>query len=104
MSKLRKFQGAPDDPSEIQHYLFFCPGCKTHHQITAGPRGFKHPKGRPVWDFNNDVDKPTFFPSHLTGSVNFTERRCHSYITSGRIRFLDDCHHELKGQTVELPI
>ena len=28
---------------------------------------------------------------------------CHSFITDGRIQFLGDCTHELKGQTVELP-
>jgi hypothetical protein len=27
---------------------------------------------------------------------------CHSYVTDGKIRFLDDCTHELAGKTVEL--
>jgi hypothetical protein len=58
--------------------------------------------GNPQWIFNGDVDKPTFTPSLLVfGSV--PEKRCHSFITDGKILFLDDCFHELKGQTVEIP-
>jgi hypothetical protein len=28
---------------------------------------------------------------------------CHSFVTDGRIQFLEDCTHELAGQTVDLP-
>lgn len=28
---------------------------------------------------------------------------CHSYVRGGTIEFLDDCTHELRGQTVSLP-
>lgn len=28
---------------------------------------------------------------------------CHSFVTDGRIQFLDDCTHALRGQTVDLP-
>jgi hypothetical protein len=31
------------------------------------------------------------------------ERQCHSFVTDGKIQFLPDCYHSLKGQTVELP-
>jgi hypothetical protein len=29
--------------------------------------------------------------------------RCHSFVEAGRIRFLNDCWHDLKNQTVDLP-
>lgn len=61
------------------------------------------------WTFNGNQDKPTFTPSMLT-NASFTEEerkkynlfRCHSYVTDGRIRFLDDCTHEMRGKTVDL--
>jgi hypothetical protein len=28
---------------------------------------------------------------------------CHSFVTDGRIQFLNDCTHSLAGQTVDLP-
>lgn len=28
---------------------------------------------------------------------------CHSFVTDGKIQFLNDCFHSLKGQTVDLP-
>ncbi len=69
---------------------FWCPGCEMVH----GP---DH-----TWGFNGDIERPTFTPSILC-NANFPESRCHSYVTDGKIRFLDDCHHALKGQTVDLP-
>lgn len=74
-----------------------CPGCSTTHEIDES------------WDFNEDFDSPTFKPSVLgTGKrpnkdEEWEEWRCHSYITDGKIRFLNDSTHELAGQTVELP-
>jgi hypothetical protein len=28
---------------------------------------------------------------------------CHSFVTDGRIQFLNDCTHPLAGQTVDIP-
>ena len=33
----------------------------------------------------------------------WTCKRCHSFVTDGRIQFLSDCTHALAGQTVDLP-
>lgn len=101
---------------------FMCPGCKHQHLVrVAALEGFPN---RPVWDFNQNPDTPTFSPSYLLTShtwsppvtpKNLSEWRaapwpqvkvpkvCHSFITDGKIQFLDDCTHELAGQTVELP-
>ncbi len=78
-------------------YLFNCPGCKCGHQIqTTVP----HENGS-VWNFNGDEEKPTFSPSYL---IKYADGQiCHSYIKDGRIEFISDCTHDLKGQTVDLP-
>ena len=69
-------------------FVFWCPGCHTTHSIRT-----------PLWGFNNDIENPTIEGSILAIGLMI----CHSYVTNGWIRFLDDCEHDLKGQTVELP-
>jgi len=103
-------------------YLFWCPGCNEHHQVWVGQ------PGRYSWDFDGDMDRPTFSPSLLltTGHHSsghkpgdrcwcdynrehpddpspFRCGRCHSFVRGGRIEFLADCTHDLAGQTVDLP-
>lgn len=85
-----------------------CPGCGSTHRI-------QHGEGSgPRWSWNGDAEKPTFSPSVLVtypanpdADEEFkewrTERRCHSFVTDGRIQFLSDCTHEKAGQTVDLP-
>lgn len=98
-------------------WLVLCPACKTGHKFVAQR-----------WDFNGDLQRPTFTPSMLVQSghyVNgfipgdacwcsyYAERpgetaefkcvRCHSFVRDGKIEFLADCSHEMAGQTVELP-
>lgn len=97
-SKLQKLEGGK--------VAFKCPGCDQAHHVTVdGSRG---------WTFNGDGDRPTFSPSVLvrTGSAvdpAFIDKPgdpptiCHSFVTDGSIRFLDDCTHALAGQTVDLP-
>ena len=100
--------------------LFRCPGCNHSHVITYGPNG--------IWTYNENPDKPTFRPSVLYTSqrlklhgaelsafmyertlvepkppIEYVPTVCHSFVTDGMIQFLDDCTHDLKGQTVELP-
>lgn len=70
--------------------IFSCPGCKHEHVINTS------------WQFNGDVNKPTFSPSVKVSSPR-SGTLCHSFVTDGKIQFLSDCVHELAGQTVELP-
>lgn len=102
--------------------LFYCPGCGFAHQIRVDPAFGA------VWGFNGNGDTPTFTPSVLVRGghyahgetpgncyCDYSERypdrepisgkcfRCHSFVTDGRIQFLDDCTHALVGQTVDLP-
>lgn len=78
-------------PTGGTNYVFHCPGCK-----------YGHPFEVPQWTWNGSLEAPTFRPSLLVNQ-HVPEWRCHSFVTDGRIQFLDDCFHELKGQTVEIP-
>lgn len=72
-------------------HAFHCPACGFAHWFKTDGGG---------WMWNGDRDKPTVRPSILAYSDAF---RCHSWITDGRIEYLNDCSHDMKGQTVELP-
>lgn len=74
------------------------------------------PCGRPHvldarWTFNGDVFLPTFTPSlkvwidtTILDGVKLCDRYvCHSFIEDGQVRFLDDCTHKFRNQTVDLP-
>jgi hypothetical protein len=71
-------------------WQIICPGCKWIHAMSPS-----------IHKFNEDFEYPTFFPSLLQD--NIPGKRCHSYIESGKIRFLSDCDHELEGQIIYLP-
>lgn len=100
-------------------FSFQCPGCKESHNIGE------------TWQFNGDVERPTFSPSILVKSGHYADTLrhdhpcwcdhnaemiakgeepsgfecgiCHSFVRDGKIEFLSDCTHALAGQTVELP-
>lgn len=105
-------------------YSFYCEGCKGHHGVPVDG------KGRPNWTFNGDEEKPTFAPSILVTyeylsdagrekSQEFYKKHgryptneelpydskkiCHSFVRDGKIQYLGDCTHSLKGQTIDLP-
>jgi hypothetical protein len=101
---------------------FWCPGCEEYHGIKVDGDD-THPK----WGWNRNVDRPTFTPSILVRSGHYAPghqsdscwctyneehpedknpflcRVCHSFVTDGKIQFLDDSTHKLAGQTVEIP-
>lgn len=85
MAKVSNFQN--------KGWMFYCPGCKSHHSIDRR------------WTFNGDVNKPTFTPSLLCKSVQGVEMKdtiCHSFIREGSIEFLSDCTHEFAGKTIDI--
>ena len=77
----------------LDKYTFYCLGCDEHHCINES------------WSFNGDYDKPTISPSIAVQGVGTTgsKKKCHSFIVGGKIEYLSDCTHRLKGQTVDLP-
>jgi hypothetical protein len=93
--KLKPVRSTYGDP---YGHSFYCPGCKESHTIPT--------VGAHAWGFNGDVETPTFTPSIRVSYTYGAERIevvCHSFVESGKIRFLHDCTHALRGQTVELP-
>lgn len=106
---------------EGNRLAFICPGCNTMHSVSIAP------DQRPRWDYDGNATAPTFTPSVLikTGHMasahkpgdscwcTFREEHptrevrsrcgvCHFYVRAGKLQFLDDCTHDLKGQTVEM--
>lgn len=90
MAKIQKI--TPQHKGHV-YYIFMCPGCNSPHTFND------------TWQFNGDIEKPTVSPSLLVTYPpdSALKDRCHSFIKDGMIQFLNDCTHELKGQTVELP-
>jgi len=83
-----------DGPTFHEHW---CPGCEATHQI-AVVQPFRNGAR---WSYDGNHEAPTFSPSINVGPGSMLQ--CHYFIRSGRIEFCGDCHHGLKGQTVDLP-
>ena len=98
---------------------FWCPGCKCYHGVPVNKENGSS------WSFNGDYDKPAFTPSILVRTGHYIQGHkgecwcdynkehpeepvkygcsvCHSFVTDGKIQYLNDCTHELAGQTLEL--
>ncbi len=95
----RVIKQIPISETEFQ-YLFQCPGCNQEHAFNDK-----------IWTFNNDYEQPTLSPSFLIRGSRWKDGDrnkgpesfvCHSFIKDGKIQYLDDCTHELKGLTVDL--
>lgn len=96
-----KLLSANNNNGEIEGYYFDCPGCKSGHFVHVKPH--QAPNGA-SWNFNNDLEKPTFSPSILS-QINYQHKPtsvCHLFVIDGMINFLNDCTHELAGQTVAM--
>jgi hypothetical protein len=77
--------------------VFWCPGCDTVHAARV--------EGVNAWTWNGDTERPTLSPSLLSTSSDAmgVAQRCHCYIRDGRLEFLNDSSHALRGQTVAIP-
>ena len=112
---------AVDGQGRFYGIRFDCPGCASETRrgtqqvvlpVDWTPPGYErspHAHGNP-WGFNGSLDFPTFTPSVLSQwdewqgeGVPAKRHVCHSFVRDGRIQFLGDCTHALKGQTVDLP-
>ena len=92
----------PIEENGVVGYIFECPGCCEKHALYVRPH--RAPNGE-SWDFNGDVEKPSFYPSLLTRvqRKDGKFRVCHLYVKDGKIQFLRDCTHSLANQLVEIP-
>ncbi len=104
-----KLQQRRDDDTGHEDFLFWCPGCKSHHKFTTKWSTQKRLRHKadwggsepPTWSFNRNMHEPTFSPSLLYFKDDPT-MRCHLFLEKGKIKFLSDCFHDLKGQTVDM--
>lgn len=119
----------PCEVSETTHIQLHLPGPLSNRLIPVILRGSRDDHASVVWSWNGDTEKPTLKPSIRTKSSRFTKEGekqyedwaargypklsenhtfdsedviCHTWINDGFVIFLDDCSHELKGQTLEL--
>lgn len=113
-----KVKGVSSPDGALRGYSFWCPGCAGYHVIYTEPwdsgsfqtvDGEKKwvPKVGPVWQFNGDLERPTFSPSLLIYEGRYPDGtlgypRCHSFVRAGEIQYCSDSGHDLAGQTVEM--
>lgn len=86
-------------PSDF-HLAFWCPGCKCLHSYYVLPE--RNPETNAGWNFNGDMEKPSFTPSLLYSGKTYPGRQCHLYVTEGKIHYCGDCDHELSGKVVDM--
>lgn len=99
MSSEKKKKLAPiKRDGKLVGYVFFCPGCDFIHRFNIDPDN-----GKPTWDFDGDMDNPTFSPSLGLSYPDEEGFHCHLFLKKGKIRYLSDCKHDLAGKTIDLP-
>lgn len=101
-----------DNGHHYKALVFWCPGCQIPDESEPGTfaRGLHmlpvsgDSNGRPVWDWDGNLEAPTLSPSILTkSSWKGEETICHSYMHAGVMEFLGDCTHAYANQHVPLP-
>lgn len=92
-------------------FVHFCPACNEPHTIYHG-----------LWEFNNNLDKPTFAPSVKVSGVRRimvagkwsgkwlmdendkpVKYICHYFLKDGMLDYQKDSTHQYAGQKIELP-
>jgi len=93
---MNKLKPAVDDDGRIRGYVFQCPGCGHGHIF--------YTIGSVTWQFNGDLNAPTFTPSLLNRATGQSSQDvCHLNLTNGKVIFHKDCTHAWKGKTYDLP-
>ena len=105
----RLLRAATDSAGERDYLTFCCPGCRDYFAGKARglPAMERHQvvvRGAGAWGYNGNPEAPTFTPSVLMSTWYWDEVTqakipyvCHSFVTDGRINFLGDCTHALRG-------
>lgn len=107
---------------------YWCQGCEQMHQVAVGegpgPRwGWNGDVEKPTftpsvlvwWTEPANIGNPEALRRDVSeaqarrdaGEQNVkvpqVDKRCHTFITDGRVQFLGDCTHQYAGQTLDLP-
>lgn len=79
-------------------YMFFCDGCGHSHMF------YTDPGQKAQWEFNGDLENPTFSPSLINRStpIKGDPHVCHLFVRDGVIEYLSDCTHSFAGKTVTM--
>lgn len=112
MNPVAQLRSINADGHIYQAIVVWCPGCEYPAKDDGHPVGglYMLPvggdvDGRPEWDFDGNLDRPTLSPSILT-HTNRPDRPepfvCHSFLRAGEWQFLEDSTHALAGQTVPM--
>lgn len=85
----------------IWTHAHWCPGCNGLHDYAVEAPFLNGAR----WSFDGNAETPSFSPSMniAWGPVRGEMRRCHYFVTGGRIDFCADSTHRLSGQSVPLP-
>lgn len=94
-------------PANSWTHAHFCPACNELHDFAVEQPFTNNAR----WTFDGNGAAPTFAPSmNITiGPFPHGEAEagridvCHYFLQQGKLVYLGDCTHALKGQTVELP-
>lgn len=85
---------------ESTHIMLNLPGPISTRLLPIIRKGTR--AGTHCWSWNGDTDFPTLKPSILNDFRPHDTLVCHTWITDGKVIFLDDCSHEWRGQTLDL--
>lgn len=96
-----KMYGDPDELPPWRSCWLWCPGCDHAVSLPVAGEDGTLPRSGPHWEWDGNVELPTFGPSILQHEAGRMPR-CHAYVEAGRWRFLDDCGHRLAGQIVDM--
>lgn len=96
---MAKAKAIENERGETVGYAIRCPGCGNWHVFNTQRRS---DGTGPIWQFNGEMQMPTFTPSMLTWTPGRNGERlniCHSFLTDGIIDFLGDTTaHALRGR------
>lgn len=115
--KLKRYGLIHSDGQKEKGWTFWCPACRSMHSYrTTAPTGLRSDGTPwPKWQFNKNMEKPSFTPSlrYSTQAGKLVDGKwvrrgpertiCHLYVTDGEIRYCGDNPHALNGKTVPLP-
>ncbi len=91
----------PCEATEATHVLLHMPGPIPNRVIPVQLKGTRAGTGN--WSWNGDTEKPTLKPSIKSWTGDSTgDIICHTFVNDGMVQFLEDCTHELAGQTLPL--
>lgn len=85
----------------IEGYSHWCEGCGMEHRIIT-----KRMNNGPLWNFDNNLKHPTFYPSvriKLGVDKEGEQRICHYFLKDGLLWYCGDTTHHLSGMSVSLP-